>query len=206
MSGTTSLCTPQILTRIADSTTFNAWKAITSGNLNSISSSAAAGNIDPSPNESSVLSTASADIVATSSCIQEQINKLGSTTNNIQSAQSAILDLNKEIEEAKAQVAIARDRVAYIRHPEQHTSFYESWFPIDRPMHVTSVPAFMGITIFLFIFALLIVFSVMGVDLQISITPRLGLTLTGIRAQFTWLSGIQFLVIAGLVYYFVIKK
>jgi hypothetical protein len=206
MSGTTSLCTPQILTRIADSTTFNAWKAITSGNLNSISSSAAAGNLAPSLNESSVLSTASADIFATSGCIQEQINTLGSTTNNIQSAQTAILNLNKEIDEAKAQVAIARDRVAYIRHPEQHTSFYESWFPIDRPMQVTSVPAFMGITIFLFVFALLIVFSVIGVNLQISITPRLGLTLTGIRGQFTWLSGIQFLVIAGLVYYFVIKK
>jgi hypothetical protein len=202
----TSVCTPQILTRIADPTTFNAWKAITSGNLNSISSSAAAGSLPPSPNESSALSTASADIFATSACIQEQINSLGSTTNNIQSAQTAILDLNKQIDEAKAQVAIARDRVAYIRHPEQHTSFYESWFPIDRPMHVTSVPAFLGITVFLFVFALLIVLSVMGVDLQITITPGLGFALTGIRAQFTWFSGLEFLVIAGLVYYFVIKK
>ena len=202
----TSLCTPQILTRIADSNTFNAWKAITSGNLNSISSSAAAGSLAPSPNESSALSTASADIFATSACIQEQINSLGSTTNKIQSAQSAILDLNKEIDDAKAQVAIARDRVAYIRHPEQHTSFYESWFPIDRPMHVTSIPAFMAITVFLFVFALLIVLSVMGIDLQITITPGLAVSYTEIRAQFTWLSGIEFLVIAGLVYYFVIKK
>jgi len=206
MSGTTSVCTPQILTRISDSTSFNAWKTVTSGNLNSISSAAAAGSISPSTNESSSLSTTSADIFATTACIQEQITKLGSTTNNIQAAQTNILDLKEQIEDAKEQAAIAHDRVAYIRHPEQHTSFYESWFPIDRPMHVTSIPVFMAITVFLFIFALLIVLSAIGIDLQFVTSPSTGIAIMGVRQQFTWFSGFEFLVIAGLIYYFVIKK
>ena len=202
----TSSCTPQILVRIGDSTAFSAWKSVTSGTLNSISSAAAAGTIPPSQNESSTLSTASADIFATTACIQEQISTLGSTTNRIQSAQASILNLNKEIEDAKAQVDVARDRVGYIRHPEQTTSFYESWFPIDRPMHVTSVPVFLAITVFLFVFALLIVFSAMGINLQVITSPNMFTGISQITQQFTWLTGIQFLVIAGLVYYFVIKK
>ena len=205
MSGTTS-CTPQILARIGDSTIFSAWKGVTSGTLNSISSAAAAGTIAPSQNESSTLSTASADIFATTACIQEEITKLSSTTNNIQSAQASILDLNKQIEDTKAQVEVARDRVRYIRHPEQTTSFYESWFPIDRPMHVTSVPIFLAITVFLFVFALLIVFSAIGINLQVVTSPNTFAGISYIRQQFTWFSGLQFLVIAGLVYYFVIKK
>jgi len=205
MTSTTS-CTPQILVRIGDSSAFDAWKSVTSGTLNSISSAAAAGTIAPSQNESSTLNMASADIFATTACIQEEISKLGSTTNNIQSAQSSILDLNTQIEEAKAQVNVARDRVGYIRHPEQTTSFYESWFPIDRPMHVTSVPIFLAITIFIFIFALLIVFSALGINLQVITSPNAFAGISYIRQQLTWLSGLQFLVIAGLVYYFVIKK
>lgn len=202
----TSSCTPQILVRIGDSTAFGAWKGVTSGTLNSISSAAAAGTIPPSQNESSTLSTTSADIFATTACIQEQISTLGSTTNRIQSAQTSILNLNKEIEDAKAQVNVARDRVGYIRHPEQTTSFYESWFPIDRPMHVTSVPVFLAITVFLFVFALLMVFSALGINLQVITSPNMFTGISQIMQQFTWLTGIQFLVIAGLVYYFVIKK
>jgi hypothetical protein len=202
----TSSCTPQILVRIGDSTAFSAWKSVTSGTLNSISSAAAAGTIPPSQNESSTLSTASADIFATTACIQEQISTLGSTTNRIQSAQASILNLNKEIEDAKAQVDVARDRVGYIRHPEQTTSFYESWFPIDRPMHVTSVPVFLAITVFFFVFALLMVFSALGINLQVITSPNMFTGISQITQQFTWLTGIQFLVIAGLVYYFVIKK
>jgi hypothetical protein len=205
MSGRTS-CSPHILVRIGDSTTFNAWKGVTSGTLNSISSAAAAGTIAPSQNESFTLSTASADIFATTACIQEQMSILGSTTNSIQSAQASILRLNKEIEDTKAQVDVARDRVGYIRHPEQTTSFYESWFPIDRPMHVTSVPVFLAITVFLFVFAILMVFSAMGINLQVVTPPNMFSGVSQIREQFTWFSGLQFLVIAGLVYYFVIKK
>ena len=202
----TSSCTPQILVRIGDSNAFSAWKSVTSGILNSISSAAAAGTIAPSQNESSTLNTVSADIFVTTACIQEEISKLGSTTNNIQSAQTSILDLNTQIEDAKAQVDVARDRVGYIRHPEQTTSFYESWFPIDRPMHVTSVPVFLAITVFLFVFALLMVFSAVGINLQVITSPNTFTGISYITQQFTWFSGLQFLVIAGLVYYFVIKK
>ena len=136
------------LSRLQNQDNFNSWKQTVSAQLNSISSTTISGSTEPSSAEAAKLNTVATDIFNTTACIQEQLTLLSGTTNSIHDTQQGILDINDQILQAEADVNIARDRVAYIRHPEQHTSYYESWFPIDRPMHKENVSYFVAVTKF----------------------------------------------------------
>jgi len=166
-----SACNPTILTRIGDSGSFTKWKTTTDAALNMISATAVAGTTTPTTKEESILIAAEKDIINTLVCMQQQISKLKSTTNNIQDAQQEVISINEQIKNEEANADIARDRVAYIRNPEQHTSFYESWFPMDRPMRLGSVPIFIGVSAFLFIFIILIILAAMGANITFQLPP-----------------------------------
>jgi len=201
-------CNPTILSRISNLTTFNAWKNITSSMITSISPTAASGAIQPTTIELNTLSSATGDVLATTTCIQEKLAALGGTTNMIQTAQEDMLRLNTKIIEAEADAAIARDRVAYIRHPEEHTSYYESWFPIDRPIQRNTVPYLMAITVFIFVFAFLVGMSLLGVNISIifpiSTTDRVSIFMS----YFSWFGStlVLTLLLILTVYYFMYIK
>ena len=199
-------CNPTILSRISSTDNFNSWKTLTSSRITSISPTAASGATPPTATENSTLMTATSEVFDTAACIQEKLTALGSTTNHIQMAQQDILRLNKEIIEAEADVAIARDRVAYIRHPEEHTSFYESWFPMNRPMQSANVPYFIGVTVFILVFALLVGLSLIGLNINVAINPALLYFIQSIASQFTWLTFVMFFMLIFAVYYFVNQK
>lgn len=201
-----SACNPTILSRISSTGNFNTWKTLTSSKITSISPTAASGTTPPTATESSTLMSASNEVFDTAACIQEKLSALGSTTNEIQTAQQDILRLNKEITEAEADVAIARDRVAYIRHPEEHTSYYESWFPINRPMQRESVPYFIAVTVFLLVFSLLVGLSLIGVNINVAMNPALLYFIQSIASQFTWLTVVLFLLLVFAIYYFVNQR
>jgi hypothetical protein len=203
-----TVCTPTILTRIGDSTAFASWKTTTSATLNSISTNAKAGTTEPTTTEQATLVTTQSEIFNTVACLQEQITKLGSTTNSIQGAQQQILSLQEQIKNEQANADIARDRVAYIRNPEQQTSFYESWFPMDRPMRLGSVPIFMGVIVFLFIFIILIILSLAGANITFQFPPAATTpnSLFQILRSITTLEWILMVVIIIFVIYFVNRK
>jgi len=201
-----STCNGTILARLQSPDTFNAWKNTTSAQLNAISANAQNGSVQPSSGESNSFTALSADIFNTTACIQTQLTKLTGTSNAISSIQEEILNTSDAITQAEADISISRDRVAYIRHPEQHTSYYESWFPLDRPMHVENVPFFVGATVFILLFCLLLILSFMGVDFSIIIHPILLVRLQYIYNQFTWFSLIQGLALIYALYYFTRNK
>lgn len=136
-------CSATIEARLSTSDTFTAWKTTTSTTLNAIQSTDR-----PTLTQQAELVQAEADIFATLSCLQKKQGSLSTVSNDIQQAQEQILKLQDAIEAEQNNVEIAKDRVAYIRAPEEHTSFYESWFPMDRPMKPGSVPILIGITVF----------------------------------------------------------
>jgi hypothetical protein len=197
-----SACTDVIRARLQSLLTFNDWKNTTSAQLNAISANAQNGSVQPSPTESNTFATLSADIFNTTACIQSELTNLAGTSNTISQMQQEILSTNDAIVQAEADISISRDRVAYIRNPEQRTSYYESWFPLDRPMHVGNVPFFVGATVFILLFGLLLILSFMGVDFSIIIHPTLLVNLQYIFSQFTWLTLIQGVVFVYALYYF----
>jgi len=190
------------LARLQNQTTFNTWKNDTSAQLNAISANAQSGAVQPSSAESSSFSTLSADILNTTVCIQSQLTNLSGTSNQIHAIQEEIMSTKDAITQSEADSSIARDRVAYIRHPERHTSYYESWFPMDRPMHASSVPIFVGLTVFVILFGILLILSFMGVDFSIVIHPTLQVFGRYVYSQFTWLTFVQALLTIYSIYYF----
>jgi hypothetical protein len=201
-----STCNSTILARLQSQDTFNAWKNATSAELNAISANAQNGALQPSPSESSTFSTLSADILSTTSCIQSQLTNLSGTSNQIHSVQEEIMKTKDTISQSEEDSNIARDRVAYIRHPERQTSYYESWFPMDRPMRTSSVPIFVGLTVFIILFSILLILSFLGIDFNIVIHPTLQVLAQYLYTQFTWLTLIQTLLAIYSIYYFTYRK
>jgi hypothetical protein len=197
-----SACTDAIKATLQSLDTFNAWKNTTSAQLNAISANAQNGSIEPSPIESSTFATLSADIFNTTACIQSELTKIAGTSNTISQMQQEILTTSDAIIQAESDISVSRDRVAYIRNPEQRTSYYESWFPLDRPMHAANVPFFVGATVFILLLGLLLILSFMGVDFSIIIHPTLLVNLQYVSSQFTWLTLIQGIVFVYALYYF----
>lgn len=93
----------------------------------------------------------------------------GATT--ISTAHEDILSINDKIAEEEANAAVAQERVGYIRHPEQQVSSYESWFPMDRPMHKLTLIILISISIFLGVFLFLMIMSTFGVDVFLYVRP-----------------------------------
>jgi hypothetical protein len=205
MSGSTpgsGACNPTILARIADTTAFNAWKAATDTSINSIRSTAASGSVAATPAEETTLTAAVGDIMSTTACMQEQYSAVTGATNQISTGQEAKIALQKQIEDAEGDIAIARDRVAYIKNPEKHTSYYENWFPLNRPMNESTIPFFVWITVFFMLLGLFLFMSLIGVDINITFNTGISEIFRLVAEQFTVVS-IILLVIVGLSFYYI---
>ena len=201
-----SSCTDTILTRIGNTTSFESWKSGVATALNGIT---IVTGVPTTEAQISTLTQQSGDIIATAACIQEKITTLSGTTNDIQAAQSEIIELNKEISEQPTNIAIARDRVAYIRHPEKHTSFYESWFPIGRPMHKANMYIFMSVIVFLLVFTLFIGLNLMGIDITVSMIPfdpNNPSSTSILFSQFTPTTILLIATVLGVLIYYVTRK
>jgi hypothetical protein len=195
----TSVCTPTLESYLTSSTSFNAWKSTRSITLNSITSST-----NPTSNSQTALNEASQDILNVVACLNEKLRNVGQTTNDIQEAQTRILELNKEIRDAEEHMKIAKDRVAYIRNPDQNTSYYESWFPMGRPMQPDSIPIFIAVNTFLFIFIILILSSYFGLNISF-ILPRPSFSSAN-TSVFTFRNFALAFLVGCIIYYFLVPK
>jgi len=141
-------------------------------------------------------------------CIQSKVNTNGNLPNTIYASQDQISKLEAQIAQEEANAAIARDRVSYIRHPEQNVSNYESWFPIDRPIQTFSLLIIMSLSVFLGTFILLLLLSFMGVNVVFltSYTESRSPWLEWFYEQFTSLTGLSLIVLIGVIIYFTTKK
>jgi len=190
-----SVCTSKTTGNIAN---FSNWKSMTATSLNSITSSS-----NPTQLQQDTLNTTANDIFQTVACLNEKIRGVSELTNNIQTAQETIINLNKQISEADEHVSIARDRVGYIRNPEKHTSFYESWFPLGRPMDKKSIPILIAINTFLFIAGIFLIMTIFGLKISFPLST----TSTSYSTNSFKLSDVLLLLLVGfIIYYFLVRK
>lgn len=152
-----SACTAAVNTRID---TFQNWYTTTKGILSGVIE-------PPNATDQGLLNTKMAEIGATSACLMEKLNTAQGTSNTIQSTQEEILRLSDQLKAEEENIRIAQDRVKLLRYPNEHGSYYESWFPLGRPLQPVLVPIFFGLSIFLFVVSGLVVLSMMGVDVFI---------------------------------------
>ena len=84
-------------------------------------------------------------------------------------ASSAELNrLKAEIKQAQEDLQIAEERVASLRNPGKDKSYYESWFPINRPFTQTTIVILLAIGIFFFVLSFFIIIKGLGFNLSIT--------------------------------------
>lgn len=76
----------------------------------------------------------------------------------------------KEIEEVKKDLEAAKTRVETLRKPDEQ-SYYESWFPINRPLKRSSIFIVLILGIFLYILSFMIGLRSFGVFVDVSFSP-----------------------------------
>jgi hypothetical protein len=196
-----SVCTADQDTTFSNSSTFNTWYNLTQTSINGITSTSSTTNI----------AAISDTLMKMSLCLEIKSNAVSGTANDISQTQEAILNLNEQILKEEENVAIAKDRVGYIRHPEENVSNYESWFPIDRPIHTLSLIIILSISLFVLIFLLLFLLSFLGIDIMLYRKPSMGSSYgTGIfytvYSQFTPLTWAALIALIGVTVYYVKPK
>jgi hypothetical protein len=100
-------------------------------------------------------------------CLQSQLSTLQTSSTTVSLRQGSVSSISKQIEEAKKDLAIAKDRVLSVKHPERISSYYESWFPIYRPFKENTIPLLIGISLFMFLVAILLIFSYVGISFNL---------------------------------------
>jgi hypothetical protein len=197
------VCNETIEANFNSNTTFTTWK----GNKGSAVNALPTTEITDAT-QLSQLATLEAEVYSTMGCLQEKLGTLTETPSAIQTAQTRILALQTEIQEKEKDLAIAKDRVGYIRDPDAHPSYYQGWFAMDRPMKPLSVPIFIGIIIFFTVVIFLGLLSVLGLNLTMTIpllssSGGLGWTFFGwIREQFTFTTFALAIALLAVVIYF----
>ena len=148
------------------------------------------------------------EMLEASVCISEEIKRLSSSSNSIASLHEQIIQKNSELARAEKDISIAKDRVAYIRHPERMTSHYENWFPINRPISIFSMILLTFITSFLLIFLIFLFLSYIGMN--ITMFSQINRERSGIMSflfeQFTISFWLLLLAFISVIIYFVTRK
>ena len=187
-----SACTTDINAHIASQQSFIAWKATTSAALET--------TLTPAQ-----LLTIQTDIFGTSNCLDEKVRNLSALSTTDSAVQLEIENLQQQIDAEKKNVEIAQQRLASLKHKE--TSFYESWFPMTRPLRPTSVPILLGISASICYIALSYLLRLMGIYIFIK-GPTMSVS-TGsfdLLSQFTTSFWIVLLALVVVVLYYTLRK
>lgn len=86
----------------------------------------------------------------------------------LQNTNDALYNVEGEIIKAKEDLQIAQDRVQSLRESNKQ-SYYESWFPINRPLRGSTNTILLGIGIFFFVFTFFVILHSMGFALHMNI-------------------------------------
>jgi hypothetical protein len=76
--------------------------------------------------------------------------------------------LKAEIKQAQEDLQIAEERVATLRNPGKDKSYYESFFPINRPLTQTTIVILLAIGIFFFVLSFFIIIKGLGFNLSMT--------------------------------------
>lgn len=179
---------------------FSSWKGSTSS---AISAYQAKGSTTHAEDDAILLKEK--EMLDASLCILDAINKLTGTSSDIAALHEKILAKTTELHNGEADISIAKDRVAYMRNPERKTSNYESWFPIDRPLHPASIVILIALSIFLGVFFLLSVLSAADMQLMFYVPATVNRSsfMIWLQEQMTFSFWVVLIVLISVVIYFV---
>lgn len=147
-----SSCTAEINAVL--STGYDTWSATTKRALDSAALNAT---------EASTLLT---KITNTAACLEEKLRQGTGSGGTVMEAQGSVLLLRQRLEKERENIRIAKDRAKMMREGGAPPSYYDSWFPLGRPMTPAAVPLFIGLSLFFALVSLFLAMSFFGFELK----------------------------------------
>jgi hypothetical protein len=159
-----SSCTPDILAKFsaAAPADYLSWLSTQETQLNTLAATTA-----PGPTVAQGITQIIGSISAHQACLQDQLNSVSAAATATATTQTSLSDRDQAIQERQRDVQIAKDRMLLARFPERNRSYYDSWFPLFRPLKAITVPILLGISIFFLMMALFILVSLLKLDVRI---------------------------------------
>lgn len=99
-------------------------------------------------------------------CIQKDILQRNDFTSRLYNLQQEVEEARKQAANRKQTLAEAKERSAEIQNPYNNTTYWESWFPLGRPIQKENVPVLLSVSVLMLVFALGIFLRFAGQDLQ----------------------------------------
>ena len=117
----------------------------------------------------------------------------------LEATSDSLLLIQDQINKAKEDLKISQDRVATIRNPNASPSYYESWFPIDRPLRNSTCIITLAFGIFFFMFFFLMTLHAFGFAFNLNILWSNPATYSKMSILFPWFGIALILILIVLV-------
>jgi hypothetical protein len=142
-------CTQDQTNAISSQANYSVWRSGVALNLSGTADATSVGNA-----ESAI------------SSMLRCLNNQETIPTSIQNAQSTLMEIESKYDAQLEDIRIAKERVEMMRNPNQHVSFYESWFPMDKPLRKGSLPVLIGLSILFFTLFLGFVLATMTITIS----------------------------------------
>jgi len=195
-------CTDVILQRITDPIIFARWKTATASSISAINATT----------PQATLEQLETDMANTLSCAQQQIATKKSLTSDIVYLHDSYVATMKDLKEKQEALDISKQRAALLNAPQNHTTVYESWFPLRRPLQTSTFLLLIVFSLFFFTMFLGILMRQMGIFIDLGYEFKA----PGLSAPPSWLMrqlnpitlgiGAALLVSLAVIIYLVTKK
>jgi hypothetical protein len=100
------------------------------------------------------------------SCMNKDIIQRNDFASNIYNLQQELEEKRKEVNQKKQIASDAEERSSQLENPYNKTTWWESWFPLGRPIRKENVPVLISISILMLVFSLGIFLRFAGKELR----------------------------------------
>ena len=105
-------------------------------------------------------------------CIQKDIVQRNDVSSRLYTLQQEVEEARKIAAQRKQTLEEAKERSSEVQHPYANTTWWETWFPLGRPIRKDNVPVLLSVSILMLVFSLGIFLRFAGVELQlVSLAP-----------------------------------
>jgi len=100
------------------------------------------------------------------SCIQKDIIQRNDFSSRIYNLQQEVETARKNTQQLKETANEAKERSQDVQNPYSKTTWWETWFPLGRPIQKENVPVLLSVSILMLVFSLGIFLRFAGLELQ----------------------------------------
>jgi len=189
-----------MLEMLADSTTnsFYSWLSKKQDDFNSL-----IGLPTLTDAQASTLNTLNDETKTTLQCFNDQNNSITTINTDNASVRSNIVAKKKELLKREDDIQISKDRTKVVTRPELSRSYYDGWFPLNRPMHQLSVPLLIGAGTFFMCLSLFLMLSLINLNTVFTIlVPERNRYGSSFAKPFILMSGVSVVLLILTIYAF----